>query len=225
MAKAAYLEAKKQYSRIRSSCKREYENKQRESVLTHIENKDSKGFWCEINRIKSKRPYIQNEISPSQWLSYFRGLFSQANGDETEITIQEIQAAINEMKSNESPGPDGFQIEFYRNNLGYWLPKLHTLFNLLYDAGIYPEEWAKGIIVPIYKSGDCNSPNNYRPITLTSSLSKVFCSILNARLIKWTRDNCPISEGQAGFREGYSTMKWNVPYNKSKGTNPRGKTT
>ena len=110
------------------------------------------------------------------------------------------------MKNNKSPGPDGFPIEFFRQNSEYWLQKLHALFNLVYNTSTYPDEWAEGIIIPIFKSGDSNKPNNYRPITLTSCLSKVFCSILNKRLIDWTEKNCPIAEGQAGFREGHSTM-------------------
>ena len=218
--KNEYIENKRIYTKIKTDSKKEFENKQKENVLDHIKNKNSKGFWNALNKIKSRRSYIHNEISPYEWFSYFCDAFStddqiqpHTEEDETamheldrEISGEEIQNAISSMKNNKSPGPDGIPIEFFSNNLGFWLPILHRLFNYIYDTGTYPDEWAEGIIIPIFKNGDCNKPNNYRPITLTSSLSKAFCSILNKRLTEWTKNNCPITEGQCGFREGRSTI-------------------
>ena len=215
-----YVEAKQMYTKTKKDSKKEYENKQRENVLTLIKNKDSKGFWQEISKIKSKRTRIHNDISPLEWYTYFRGVFranewveprtvvGETVGHEldTHISVEEIQNAIKGMKNNKSPGPDGVPIEFFSNNLGFWTPILHSLFNLIYDSGVYPSEWAEGMIIPIFKNGNCDEPKNYRPITLTSSLSKAFCSIINRRLTQWTKNNCQITEGQCGFREGRSTI-------------------
>ena len=54
------------------------------------------------------------------------------------------------------------------------------------------------------KKGNKDDPNNYRGITLLSCLGKYFTSILNSRLKKVS--NKIISNIQAGFREGFSTM-------------------
>ena len=48
--------------------------------------------------------------------------------------------------------------------------------------------------------------DNYRAITLVSCLGKLFTSIVNERLTKFVEENEIISEAQAGFREGYSTI-------------------
>ena len=40
---------------------------------------------------------------------------------------------------------------------------------------------------------------------MLSSLSKVFTSILNARLTEWAEENTVFTEAQAGFGKGYST--------------------
>ena len=42
------------------------------------------------------------------------------------------------------------------------------------DTGIYPENWSKGVIVPIYKKGGKYNPADYRGITLTGVMSKLF---------------------------------------------------
>ena len=61
--------------------------------------------------------------------------------------------------------------------------------------------------IPIYKNkGDVNDTNNYRGITLLSCMGKLFTSVINYRLKQYSDAQEIISETQAGFREGYSTL-------------------
>ena len=53
------------------------------------------------------------------------------------------------------------------------LPFLVKLCNAIYTRGIFIEEWTKSVIVPLYKKGDCDDPNNSRGISLLSSLSSL----------------------------------------------------
>ena len=63
-----------------------------------------------------------------------------------------------------------------------------------------------GDILPNYKNkGSVNLPENYRPITLLSCLGKLFTSILNNRLNKFTEKYEIICHNQAGFRRRLST--------------------
>ena len=79
------------------------------------------------------------------------------------------------------------------------------LFNIILNTGCFPESWAEGLIVPIYKmKGSKNDPNNYRGITLLSCLAKFFNICLNNRL-KIVSEKI-LSAIQAGFRPGFSTM-------------------
>ena len=63
-----------------------------------------------------------------------------------------------------------------------------------------PQEWSKGVIVPIFKSGDKYQCKNYRGITLISIVSKIFCIIVLNRM-KMRIDE-KLREQQAGFRKG-----------------------
>ena len=56
------------------------------------------------------------------------------------------------------------------------------MFNACLSSGRYPEIWADGYITTIHKANDTADSNNYRGITLTSAVDKVFNSILNSRL-------------------------------------------
>jgi hypothetical protein len=51
---------------------------------------------------------------------------------------------------------------------------------------MWSTEWVQGLIFPIYKTGDPLNSSNYRGIAITSCLSKLFNSIFNARLAKYT---------------------------------------
>ena len=48
--------------------------------------------------------------------------------------------------------------------------------------GIYPETWAEGYIISLFKSKDVYDPNNYRGLTITSAIGQIFNRILNLRL-------------------------------------------
>ena len=74
--------------------------------------------------------------------------------------------------------------------------------NICFEEENIPRDWMKGIIFPIYKSGDKREPLNYRGITLLSVVSKVYTSILNKRLTSWCEENKVLVEEQGGFREG-----------------------
>ncbi len=87
------------------------------------------------------------------------------------------------------------------------MPHYVTLFNVVLSTGILPDSWVLGQIMPIYKNkGDSTKPENYRPITILSCLGKLFTCILNNRFNCFLDSNSILSENQAGFRKGYSTM-------------------
>ena len=85
------------------------------------------------------------------------------------------------------------------------VPLLTKLFNVLFDQGVYPEEWSKAVIVPIFKTGKENITDSYKGISLLSLISKCYTSVLNKRLVTWAEENGKLSVAQAGFRQGYST--------------------
>jgi hypothetical protein len=83
---------------------------------------------------------------------------------------------------------------------------LTDMFNKVFDAGYFPVLWSKGYIVPLFKKNDPNDTNNYRGITLSSNLGKLFTSILTHRVEQWYEDNEILTDAQFGFRKGSSTV-------------------
>jgi hypothetical protein len=65
--------------------------------------------------------------------------------------------------------------------------------------------YTEGLINPIFKAGNKLDPNNYRGICVSSCVGKCFCSILNKRLLSFTKQNKIIHPSQIGFIPGNRT--------------------
>ena len=93
-----------------------------------------------------------------------------------------------------------------KSTVNIFMPLYVSLFNKIFDSGIFPEDWTFGMIIPIYKKkGNIDKCDNYRGITLLSCLGKLFTNILNTRLLNFCENSAILMENQAGFRKNYST--------------------
>ena len=109
------------------------------------------------------------------------------------------------MKNRKAPGNDLITSEMLKAAGNIILKPLCVLFNEILNTSSYPTSWAEGNIVPICKSGDVKNPTNYRGITVSSSLGKLFATILNTRLLSFLDKNNVTTEEQIGFTVGNRT--------------------
>ena len=83
---------------------------------------------------------------------------------------------------------------------------LSTIFNNLFEEGIYPDQWKIAHVTPIYKrAGPKCEKSNFRPISLLPTLSKVCESVIHCRLLEHCISNNVISDRQAAYIKGDST--------------------
>ena len=141
-------------------------------------------FWQTIkgNNVSQPTPENTDSLSNEEWFQYFATLFSEPEAEanfhnarilgnitqdnnidnlEQPITEQEIRTSIQNLNINKSGGPDGLCIEMLKATLDTTLPYLHSLFNDIYDNGLFPEDWCKScksIISPIHKAGPVDKP-------------------------------------------------------------------
>ncbi len=62
-----------------------------------------------------------------------------------------------------------------------------------------PADWRLAIICPIHKKGDPEDVSDYRPVSLTSIICKIFERILKRALLSFLSDTRSISPNQHGF--------------------------
>ena len=82
---------------------------------------------------------------------------------------------------------------------------LCNLFNKSLSTGTLPFDWVSGNVVPIHKRNDKHNPCNYRPISLTSVIMKVFECIIHHHLVSALEHHHMFSSSQSGFRSKRST--------------------
>ena len=81
------------------------------------------------------------------------------------------------------------------------------IFNLSWSTHSFPSIWKTSSNIPIHKMGKpLDSPASFRPISLTSCVSKLFERIILSRLLFFLESNSILSSRQAGFRPGRSTL-------------------
>ena len=86
---------------------------------------------------------------------------------------------------------------------------LTYIFNLSLCQGKFVTAFRHAKVVPIHKKGDVQNLNNYRPISLLSSFSKILEKIVYRRLYSFFDRFNLFSNSQFGFRRGHSTSHAN----------------
>ena len=121
------------------------------------------------------------------------------------IKQEEIKNAIINLKNTNSSGYDEITSKFVKLSSPLIIPALEKLFNLSLSSGIYPSNLKLAKVLPIYKKGDSKSLNNYRPISILSTLNKIYEKILYARLVSYIEKFNIFYKFQFGFRTKHST--------------------
>ena len=74
------------------------------------------------------------------------------------------------------------------------------------DTGEIPPDLKFQLITPVHKKGSKALPSNYRPISLTSNLIKIFERVLRTKIVAYLERNKIICRNQHGFRRGRSCL-------------------
>jgi hypothetical protein len=104
--------------------------------------------------------------------------------------------------SCDAQGVSTKMIKFIGNEIS--IPLAH-IFNLSLSTGTFPSELKLCRVIPIFKSGSAFECDNYRPISLLSSISKVLEKIVSEKLISHLLDNDLLYTHQYGFLPHKST--------------------
>lgn len=205
-----YKNARKKYLSVVNRTKKAFEAQLKAKLL---DVKNNEVFWNTVKSFKPKKS-CENFIALERWQNFLEEtqktteteenlMISEVISEEDldkPISLFEIKNALKKMKAGKSPGCDGISNEFLKNLPEPALRTLQKAFNNIFETREIDESWANIDIKMLFKKGDREDPQNYRPIALENSSLKLLMNIINTRLMNWAEKNEVVPEYQNGFR-------------------------
>ena len=100
----------------------------------------------------------------------------------------DVYQILRKLNPSKAPGPDWMHGQVLKNCARSLAYPLSILYNLSFVTGCIPPDWKLASDVPVFKKGDKNSVENYRPISLMSLVMKVFERCVRTSLLTVCND-------------------------------------
>ena len=126
--------------------------------------------------------------------------------DNIDFTEEDFIREIQTLSPNSAAGPDGFPAIFLLKNKTQLAKPLNLIWHNILDKGFTPKILKTSYISPIFKKGNQGLPENYRPVALTSHVTKIFEKIVRKNLQDHLERNNLYNNNQHGFRSGRSCL-------------------
>ena len=120
------------------------------------------------------------------------------------ISPVEVDTVIENLKDNGN-NPNIISTSVLINSKNILTPIFCHLINLFAEQGYFPDNLKVGCITPIFKGGEKDKVNNYRPVCSLSSLSKIIEKVITNRMINFLEDFDILSMTQFGYRKNMGT--------------------
>ena len=167
-----------------------------EAIADYLEN----SHWANPTADGAKRDICRDKIRKGVAAEKQEKSKARQRAD---FTMEELNEAISLEKKGKAPGPDGIIIELIK-----WLGHQNRILllktmNDWWNAEEAPRELYFATVATIYKKGETNRAENYRPISLLSGFYKMYMMLIRKRIQDEVEDL--VSKAQYGFRPAKST--------------------
>ena len=149
---------------------------------------------------------FSNPDSQEKVIPNFQNSATKSTISDIEFSPEDIENAIDEIHKDaatiDSDIP-AMVLKEYKSLLSY---PIYLIWKKSFDSESVPSDMKTQSINPIFKKGDKSLPSNYRPISLTSHLIKIFERVIRQKLVAYLETNNLLSKNQHGFRKGRSCL-------------------
>lgn len=164
------------------------------SSVEAFSDKDKAQALAEV--FKEAHNLTRTNVSPFEQRvdsAYINVLLSEIDVDSIKFfSLLELKRKIARLKSKKAPGNDKIPNILIKNLSETAKEHLLFIFNSCLKIGYFPKKWKMGKIIPIPKPNkDHSSPKSFRPITLLSSLGKLFERLISIRFIELDSSSSP----------------------------------
>nr|CAD2185127.1 unnamed protein product [Meloidogyne enterolobii] len=183
--------------------------RQKFKLNNKIPNLISEDNKIHIN-IKDKCKLLANTFSKYFQLKEFDKNFTprqttREHLEDIEFDILTVENILENLPNKNSNSPDDIPYILLKSCSKILSPTITEIFRIILDNRTIPEIWRQSYIIPIFKKGEINDPANYRPISVTCTLCRVFERIISTQIINFLNKTKFFSDEQFGFLQYRST--------------------
>ena len=176
--------------------------------VNNIHQYSSKSIANELAKYFSSvgKSYAEKIQKPETSISDY---LSKMNKCKKSIFLQptdesEVSNLIENVPNKTSSGPDGISNHTLKDLKQALVKPLTIIFNQSLSEGTFPRQMKSANIIPLHKSKNRSESNNYRPISLLITISKVLEKIMYKRIYEFPTNENLIFHSQHGFRNKHS---------------------
>ena len=120
------------------------------------------------------------------------------------INQYDICNEIQQLNNKKASGCDGITPKILKESISIIKCPLTSLFNISIEEGDFPSDLKYANVSPLFKKDDSTNKENYRPISILPSISKVFERLILKQISTFVSEI--LSPYLCGFRKGYNTQ-------------------
>ena len=121
------------------------------------------------------------------------------------ISVPQVVRIIKKLLNSKATGIHGIPNKTLKETANIIGPSLTDIFNFSVLTKVFPDDMKTGKVAPVYKPGDKEDLNNYRPISVLPTVARVFEKILYGQVYEYFTSNKLLGNEQFGFRTLHST--------------------
>ena len=222
------------YKRLRNSCNKQLRKEKATYHQRLLQESSPKNFWNTIKKIFPTKPITKqithNVKSRVQVFSHYfstairvlksinlpltdfiwrapNQIFDRTHKrfEFTYVSKLFIEKELKKLKRKKATGIDQLPSGMLKDCAKHISQPLCYIINLSLKMQTIPTLWKIAKITPLFKSGNPDLPENYRPISVLPVLSKVLERAVHCQLSTYLEENFLLSTSQYGFRKHRST--------------------
>ena len=128
------------------------------------------------------------------------------NDDKLAFSVVDIVEAIDEIKHGAAAGPDDLSVLLLKKCKETLSKPIHMIWQHSIFTGTVPKFFKTSHIAPLHKKGSRAIAANYRPVSLTSHVIKIYERVLRKQMVAHLEENNLLNSKQHGFRSGKSCL-------------------
>ena len=190
-------------------CKSNYKRKELEKIIIDSKVISDKGDICtRFNEFFTNiGPKLADKIDSGKKKSFDAYLKKRVLTSFTFSLVDHnvTSKCVSSLASKSSSGHDGISLKLLKFLSSALVKPLTLIINQSLLTGIFPTKLKIARVLPSFKKDDVTLMDNYRPISLLTSTSKLFEKIVFTQLYNYFHENQLFYPSQYGFRKMHST--------------------